>query len=227
MRASFKEFQGPVRRFLDEVSDQTEVLYTVVEEVAAPLPWHRERVLLIGDAAHASTPFASRRLRHARSRTTRVGKRPGLPYPSGEAAGTLWRRLGAGEDGYCIGTPRRPILSFGGSCYTGSGYRRTATPRRPTRACPETSSLHPSVGSVESLVSPSHRRLSWRNVDGCAVCRRTVQPGRHALCGARLQGRGDDASSAPCWRHSPASSWRLQESIHRGRVRQLGRHTRR
>jgi 2-polyprenyl-6-methoxyphenol hydroxylase-like FAD-dependent oxidoreductase len=57
MRATFAEFEGPVRRFLDEVSSSTEVLYTVVEEVAAPLPWHRGRVLLIGDAAHASTPF--------------------------------------------------------------------------------------------------------------------------------------------------------------------------
>jgi len=57
MREKFAEFQGPVRQFLDEVSSETEVLYTVVEEVAAPLPWNHERVLLIGDAAHASTPF--------------------------------------------------------------------------------------------------------------------------------------------------------------------------
>jgi len=57
MREKFAEFQGPVRQFLDQVSPQTEVLYTVVEEVAAPLPWHNGRILLIGDAAHASTPF--------------------------------------------------------------------------------------------------------------------------------------------------------------------------
>lgn len=57
MRAKFSEFQGPVRQFLDEVSDKTEALYTVVEEVVAPLPWHRGHVLLMGDAAHASTPF--------------------------------------------------------------------------------------------------------------------------------------------------------------------------
>ncbi|MDX3895080.1 FAD-dependent oxidoreductase [Pusillimonas sp.] len=57
MREKFAEFGGPARRFLDEVSSEAEVLYTVVEEVAAPLPWHRGRALLIGDAAHASTPF--------------------------------------------------------------------------------------------------------------------------------------------------------------------------
>lgn len=57
MREKFAEFQGPVRQFLDEVSDQTEVLYTLVEEIVAPLPWHHGSVLLMGDAAHASTPF--------------------------------------------------------------------------------------------------------------------------------------------------------------------------
>jgi len=57
MRARFAEFGGPVRRFLDEISSDTEVLYTAVEEVVMPLPWHQGRVVLIGDAAHASTPF--------------------------------------------------------------------------------------------------------------------------------------------------------------------------
>ena len=57
MRERFAEFNGPARRFLDELSADSEVLYTAVEEVVLPLPWHRGRVLLIGDAAHASTPF--------------------------------------------------------------------------------------------------------------------------------------------------------------------------
>jgi 2-polyprenyl-6-methoxyphenol hydroxylase-like FAD-dependent oxidoreductase len=57
MRAKFDEFQGPARRYLEELSPATETLYTSVEEVRLPLPWHRGRVQLIGDAAHASTPF--------------------------------------------------------------------------------------------------------------------------------------------------------------------------
>lgn len=57
MRARFAEFGGPARQFLDQLSADSEVLYTAVEEVQAPLPWHAGRVLLIGDAAHASTPF--------------------------------------------------------------------------------------------------------------------------------------------------------------------------
>ena len=57
MRAKFAEFEGPAARFLSELGPDSEVLFTAVEEVALPLPWHRARVVLIGDAAHASTPF--------------------------------------------------------------------------------------------------------------------------------------------------------------------------
>lgn len=57
MRERFAEFGGPARQFLDQLGAESEVLYTAVEEVQAPLPWHAGRVLLIGDAAHASTPF--------------------------------------------------------------------------------------------------------------------------------------------------------------------------
>lgn len=57
MRAAFREFQGPAAPFLAALDENAEILFTAVEEVAMPLPWHRGRVLLIGDAAHASTPF--------------------------------------------------------------------------------------------------------------------------------------------------------------------------
>lgn len=57
MQARFAEFGGPARQFVDALSANSEVLFTAVEEVAAPLPWHRGRVMMIGDAAHASTPF--------------------------------------------------------------------------------------------------------------------------------------------------------------------------
>jgi 2-polyprenyl-6-methoxyphenol hydroxylase-like FAD-dependent oxidoreductase len=56
MRERFAGFGGPAVPFLAEL-DGAEVLFTAVEEVSLPLPWHRGRVVLIGDAAHASTPF--------------------------------------------------------------------------------------------------------------------------------------------------------------------------
>ena len=57
MRAQFVEFRGPAAQFLDALDEGSEVLFTAVEEIVMPLPWHRGRVLLIGDASHASTPF--------------------------------------------------------------------------------------------------------------------------------------------------------------------------
>ena len=57
MRRKFAEFGGPAEPFLSDLNAGSEVLYTAIEEVVLPLPWHRGRVLLIGDAAHASTPF--------------------------------------------------------------------------------------------------------------------------------------------------------------------------
>jgi 2-polyprenyl-6-methoxyphenol hydroxylase-like FAD-dependent oxidoreductase len=57
MAAKFREFEGPARRFIEELGPRSEVLYTAVEEVIMPLPWHAGRVVLLGDAAHASTPF--------------------------------------------------------------------------------------------------------------------------------------------------------------------------
>lgn len=57
MREAFEDFNGPARQFLNELNADSEVLYTAVEEIILPLPWHSGRVLLIGDAAHASTPF--------------------------------------------------------------------------------------------------------------------------------------------------------------------------
>ncbi|CAN5652686.1 FAD-dependent oxidoreductase [soil metagenome] len=57
MREKFAEFRGPAAELLDEITRPEQVLYTAVEEMRVPMPWHRGRVLLIGDAAHASSPF--------------------------------------------------------------------------------------------------------------------------------------------------------------------------
>ena len=57
MKLQLMEFAGPAKPFLAELGEQNEVFFTAVEEVVMPLPWHRGRVLLIGDACHASTPF--------------------------------------------------------------------------------------------------------------------------------------------------------------------------
>lgn len=57
MRRKFAAFAGPAAALLAEIDDAKNVFYTSVEEVHLPLPWNRGRVLLIGDAAHSSSPF--------------------------------------------------------------------------------------------------------------------------------------------------------------------------
>jgi 2-polyprenyl-6-methoxyphenol hydroxylase-like FAD-dependent oxidoreductase len=57
MRGRFSEFGGLAMQFLQQLSIGSEVIYTAVEEISVSLPWHKGRVILIGDAAHACAPF--------------------------------------------------------------------------------------------------------------------------------------------------------------------------
>jgi 2-polyprenyl-6-methoxyphenol hydroxylase-like FAD-dependent oxidoreductase len=51
--AQFAHLVAPVR---ESIADPGSVLYTAIEEIILPPPWYRGRVVLIGDAAHASSP---------------------------------------------------------------------------------------------------------------------------------------------------------------------------
>lgn len=57
MRTKFAAFKGPATPLLAEITQPEQVFYTAVEEVHLPLPWSRGRVVLVGDAAHSSSPF--------------------------------------------------------------------------------------------------------------------------------------------------------------------------
>ncbi len=47
------EYGGIIGRIRDAMPESSEVVYSPFERVLLPLPWHRGRVVLIGDAAHA------------------------------------------------------------------------------------------------------------------------------------------------------------------------------
>ncbi|WP_052391966.1 FAD-dependent oxidoreductase [Paraburkholderia bannensis] len=56
LRERMQEYGGLLAELRELVTDPTAVVYRPMEVVMLPQPWHRGRVLLIGDAAHSGTP---------------------------------------------------------------------------------------------------------------------------------------------------------------------------
>lgn len=56
MRHRLREFTGPIGELRETIVDSRQVVYKPLEVVFVPETWYRGRVLLIGDAAHATTP---------------------------------------------------------------------------------------------------------------------------------------------------------------------------
>ncbi len=56
MRERLSEFTGIVAELRESIVDPQGVVYRPMEPLLLPAPWHRRRVILIGDAAHSTTP---------------------------------------------------------------------------------------------------------------------------------------------------------------------------
>jgi 2-polyprenyl-6-methoxyphenol hydroxylase-like FAD-dependent oxidoreductase len=56
MRDRLRGFGGLIGGLREEISDARQVVYKPLEVLFVPSPWYRGRVLLVGDAAHATTP---------------------------------------------------------------------------------------------------------------------------------------------------------------------------
>ncbi|WP_043301677.1 FAD-dependent oxidoreductase [Burkholderia paludis] len=56
LRERMQEYGGLLADLRELVTDSSAVVYRPMEVVMLPRPWHRGRVLLIGDAAHSGTP---------------------------------------------------------------------------------------------------------------------------------------------------------------------------
>ncbi|WP_043288142.1 FAD-dependent oxidoreductase [Paraburkholderia oxyphila] len=56
LRERMSEYGGLIAELRELVTDSSAVVYRPMEVMLLPQPWHRGRVLLIGDAAHSSTP---------------------------------------------------------------------------------------------------------------------------------------------------------------------------
>jgi 2-polyprenyl-6-methoxyphenol hydroxylase-like FAD-dependent oxidoreductase len=58
MRGLLEPFGGNVADHRDQIVDPEQVVYRPVENILVPDPWYRGRALLIGDAAHGTSPHA-------------------------------------------------------------------------------------------------------------------------------------------------------------------------
>lgn len=57
LKNEFSNLSGFLKEIIDDINEDTPVHYTSVEEVTVDEPWHNKRIVLLGDAAHASLPF--------------------------------------------------------------------------------------------------------------------------------------------------------------------------
>ncbi len=56
VRQLLADFGGNIARIRDQVGPHSSIVHRPLETVFLPKPWHRGRVVLVGDAVHATTP---------------------------------------------------------------------------------------------------------------------------------------------------------------------------
>jgi 2-polyprenyl-6-methoxyphenol hydroxylase-like FAD-dependent oxidoreductase len=55
-RRRLAPFAGPVAQAREQIVDDDAVILRPIENIIVPAPWHRGRIVLVGDAAHGATP---------------------------------------------------------------------------------------------------------------------------------------------------------------------------
>jgi 2-polyprenyl-6-methoxyphenol hydroxylase-like FAD-dependent oxidoreductase len=55
-RQRLAPFSGPVADVREEIVDDDAIVVRPIENIIVPAPWHRGRIVLVGDAAHGATP---------------------------------------------------------------------------------------------------------------------------------------------------------------------------
>ena len=58
MRGRLAQYDGPIAQAREQIVDPSGVVLRAVESIVVPAPWYRGRVVLVGDAAHATSPHA-------------------------------------------------------------------------------------------------------------------------------------------------------------------------
>ena len=150
LRERLEEFEGTIGEIRDGMPADSEVVYSPLSEVLLPTPWHKGRVVLGGDAAHACVPHLNQ------------GAAMAI-----EDAATLADELVAGDDGRggacrLLGAPLpagqvRPE-SLARRARRGAARSTPATSRRASRRWPPTCRRRRAKSTKSSTRPPRRRR---------------------------------------------------------------------
>lgn len=78
-RKRLEGYGGLVPELREQITDNSQVVYRPLEALLMPAPWYRGRVLLIGDAAHATTPHMGQGAAQAVEDAVVLGELCGVP----------------------------------------------------------------------------------------------------------------------------------------------------
>jgi 2-polyprenyl-6-methoxyphenol hydroxylase-like FAD-dependent oxidoreductase len=83
---------GIVAELRDQITDSSQVVYRPLQTVFVPAPWHNGRVLLIGDAAHSTTPHLGQGAAQAVEDAVVLGELLGVLQPYDAVFTTFMQR---------------------------------------------------------------------------------------------------------------------------------------
>jgi 2-polyprenyl-6-methoxyphenol hydroxylase-like FAD-dependent oxidoreductase len=83
---------GVMAQLREQIVDSTLVVYRPLKAIFMPAPWYRERVLLIGDAVHATTPHLGQGAAQAMEDAVVLGDLLGRDAPVRELFDEFMRR---------------------------------------------------------------------------------------------------------------------------------------
>ena len=92
MRARMEGYGGVVARLREEIIDPEQVVYRPMENLLLPSPWHQGRIILIGDAAHATTPHLAQGAAMAIEDAVLLAELLGRDAPLPDLLGDFMRR---------------------------------------------------------------------------------------------------------------------------------------
>ena len=92
LRQRLQQFGHHVATVRDSIRGPAGIVYTAIEEIILPQPWHRGRVVLIGDAAHASSPHIAQGAAMAVEDAVVLAELAATGRPLSEVLGEFMRR---------------------------------------------------------------------------------------------------------------------------------------